>query len=204
MAVEQARGCGFRKVGGLYLCADGPGMDCCKLPIIFKTCPTCGSGVKQTRGFQWIDPRPWVKPGNCTSELSEFCALAHPERLGDRVGLLWIGAEFYPTPGDFTWEALQMGVSRRLRGVPRGFEAGKTWVWLAHPRIQKDGEEWLGGVFQAIRPDRLEKIVTDIEACDADEMAKLAAAGITPVIVPHDDPDHRGKDAEPAEQPMLH
>ena len=40
MAVEAARGCGWRKVGGLYLCSPpGIHVQCDRLPYDLKVCP---------------------------------------------------------------------------------------------------------------------------------------------------------------------
>jgi hypothetical protein len=121
MARESRRACGYRKVGGLYLCSGGLGAPCCKLPIPLQICPTCNGGIKQTRGFQWIDPAPWLR-GACTDK--DLCPAANPETLGERVGLIWIGAQFYPTPASFMTEAEAMGVSRRITAVPRTFKFG--------------------------------------------------------------------------------
>lgn len=56
-SLESARGCGYRKEGGLYLVAGNDGVPCGRLPIPLKRCPCCGEGVKFTRGVTWIDPR---------------------------------------------------------------------------------------------------------------------------------------------------
>jgi len=205
MATESRRACGYRKVGGLYLVSTQFGAPCCKLPLALHVCPTCNSGVKQTRAWQWIDPRPWLA-GECRSYGPVPCPAARPALLGERVGLLWIGAQFYPTPEDFSVEATRMGVSRRILAVPRGFKLGTTWVFLAHPRVMRsiDAETgevvWKPGIFKIFRPTAIEKIVTATQAEDTEEMARLEKAGITPVVVPDDDRDHRGSvyDAEPA------
>jgi hypothetical protein len=161
------------------------------LPIDLHVCPTCNGGIKQTRGWQWIDPQPWLT-GEC-SHVEQSCPAVDPRGLGNRVGLLWIGAQFYPMPADFIAEAAVMGVSRRITAVPRGFELGKTWVFFAHPKIkQTTNGDWIGGVFRVFKPDRIEKIVTETQAEDTASMEKLADAGITPVIVPDDDRDHQG------------
>jgi hypothetical protein len=55
-----------------------------------------------------------------------------------------------------------------------------------------DKPEWVGGVFQIFKSTRIEKIVTESQADDEEAMAKLARAGITPIVVPDDDRDHRG------------
>lgn len=45
---------------------------------------------------------------------------------------MWVGAKFY-TPEGFTKEAMQLGPSKRVPWpLPRWFELGKTWVFLAH------------------------------------------------------------------------
>lgn len=199
MAIEKRRGCGFRKVGGLYLVGERlDGMACCKLPIRLHVCPTCNSGIKQTRGWQWLDPGPWLA-GPCARGMPEaaICPAADPARLGDRVGLLWVGAKFYPTPHDFMIEAQELGPSRRIKAVPRGFKAGETWVFLAHPKVNRiiddEGKEhWEGGVFRIFKPSRIEKIITQSQSEDIDAMADLEALGITPVIVPDNDRDHQG------------
>jgi hypothetical protein len=218
MAVEQARGCGHRKVGGLYLVCDAPGAPCCKIPFELHVCPTCNQGIKQSRGWQWIDPRPWSK-GPCTTpqavwRKSARCPLADPDKLGDKVGLIWIGAEYYATPADFMAEAHKMGISRRIKAVPRGFKLGEHWVFLAHPRLRSvtvsyeatpmhTALEWIAGVFQVIRPTRIEKIITDVQANDREEFKKLIDAGITPVIVPADDPDHAARGSKAMEAELI-
>jgi hypothetical protein len=161
------------------------------LPIELHVCPTCNGGIKQTRGWQWINPQPWLT-GECT-RAERTCPAANPEGLGKRVGLLWIGARFYPTPANFMTEARTLGVSRRITAVPRGFELGKSWVFLAHPKIKQTANgDWIGGVFHVFQPERIEKLITETQAQDVNEMDKLVEAGITPVIVPDDDRDHQG------------
>lgn len=213
MAVEKRRACGFRKVGGLYLVSEGLGAPCCKMPILLHICPTCNHGIKQSRGWTWIDPKPFTA-GACASQPAEpfattlqlltggpLCTLAPNtcNPLSDKVGLLWIGEAFYKTPSAFQIEAAEMGVSRRITAVPRGFEVGKHWVFLAHPKVKEnppanpgDDVTWTPGVFRIFKPTAIEKILTESMAQDADEMAKLAKAGITPVIVPDNDRDHQG------------
>ena len=217
MAREARRACGYRKVGGLYLVSDGQGAPCCKLPIILGICPTCGAGIKQTRGWTWIDPQPWLK-GPCTEggamgdPLRIYCPAANPQKLGERVGLLWIGAQFYPTPQHFQAEAQAMGVSRRITAVPRNFKVGEHWVFFAHPKVKlvfdpTNGSEgkWLPGIFRMFMPSRIEKIITQTMSEDAELMADLAQRNITPVIVPDDDKDHQGSvyDGDASDLPLF-
>lgn len=135
MAIEARRGCGFRKVGGLYLVSDGRGVVCDRLPISLEVCPTCGHGIKQARGWTWVDPAALVGGvhPNCTDEFPCPLCMA-PHTLGPRAGLLWIGERFYRTVREFDREAAELGISRRIGAVPRGFKCGETWVLFAHPK----------------------------------------------------------------------
>jgi hypothetical protein len=132
MAVEAKRGCGYRKVGGLYLVDEGSGMPCCKMPLALNVCPCCGGGIKQARGWTWIDAGKMFGGAKCEAALP-ICPAARPELMG-RVGLIWIGESFYPRPVDFLNEAATMGISRRMSAVPREYKAGETWVMFAHPK----------------------------------------------------------------------
>lgn len=190
MAIEPRRGCGYRKVGGLYLVGDGPSAECCRLPLRLTVCPCCSAGIKQTRGWTWINPV--LMFGESYRPDCNVCPAGNPARMGERAGLLWIGERFYATPEHFNAEARALGISRRIAAVPRGFKVGETWVLLAHPKACKpDAEGHTAGVFRIFRPSRIEKILTQSQATE-EELDKLRERGITPVIVPDDDPDHQG------------
>jgi hypothetical protein len=202
MAVEAKRGCGYRKVGGIYIVSDPGGFGCCSLPLELSICPCCGGGIKQARGFTWVNPgllfqkNEPLKPG-CNA----VCPVANPASMGERAGLLWVGERFYPTPAAFDREAGTLGISKRVAALPRGFKVGETFVLLAHPKavlreVEAAGElvpklEHRPGVFRIFRPSRVEKILNQSMATEA-ELERLKKAGITPVIVPDDDPDHMG------------
>jgi hypothetical protein len=224
VAIEARRGCGFRKVGGLYLVSDGRAVVCDRLPILLEVCPTCGHGIKHARGWTWVDPAAivgGVHP-HCTDAFPCPLCMA-PHELGERAGLLWIGERFYRTPREFDREAAALGVSRRISTVPRGFKIGETWILFAHPKAlatplhcgkcgalmrAKRGDERAGvelhcpwcshkepafrpGIFKVWRPQRIEVILLDSQR--GSELARdYEAAGITPVYVPDDDPDHHG------------
>lgn len=149
MAVEAKRGCGYRKAGGLYMVGGGVGIPCDRLPFELTCCPTCSQGVKQARGWTWIDvakffqgphllpigegsvaPPEKLWPCYC----NDFCPLCRkPEAMG-KAGLLWIGEKFYKTPDKFIAEGVSLGFSRRIKAVPQGFKIGETWVMLAHAK----------------------------------------------------------------------
>jgi hypothetical protein len=224
MAVEAKRGCGYRKVGGLYLVGGGGGINCDRLPIALEICNCCGQGIKQTRGWTWVDiaalvggdhgnlhptdsgPNMYFVPCGC----APFCPLCHNTKAMGRGGLLWIGAQFYPTIEHFEAEAKHLGVSRRITSLPRGFEIGKTWVLFAHARgiIKPQGDlvaKYVPAIFRVWKPERVERIYKESdrngEAAQADEKR-----GIVPVFVPDSDRDHQGtcydKDEEPGGAPI--
>lgn len=205
-SVESRRGCGFRKPGGLYLVADGLLVACPKLPITLDVCPTCSGGIKPARGWTWVDGDVLLQPGPHGERYHEGCMLSRP--LG-RCGLLWIGGSFYPTPADWTREANKMGVSRRLTGIPRGLELGKTVVLVAHREGSNrpcpvECEEGMAGspgpcgtcggggrikapaIFHAFVPRAIEYVVKGDES--EEEMDRLAARGIEFVDVVQEQP----------------
>lgn len=148
MAVEAKRGCGFRKVGGIYMVGGGIGIPCDRLPFELTVCSCCGQGIKQARGWTWVDvaklfqgPHVIEKtPNGDPCECSSACPLCrHPETMG-RAGLLWVGEKFYKTPGQFVKEGVELGFSRRIKAVPQGFKIGETWVLLAHAKAVLDAE----------------------------------------------------------------
>jgi hypothetical protein len=208
---ERKRGCGFRKAGGTYLISEGEGRGCGRLPIALNVCPTCGSGIKQTRGWTWINGAKLAETEHCAvadRPECKSCPMHNDVSTMEKVGLLWIGEAFYKTAADFTLEAQQMGISRRISTVPRDFVVGETWVWLAHPKhvknpepppvldpALKDDEEavaqheedlaayrpMLPAVFRMFRPQRIEYVCTGKETTE--EVDALVKRGLTPVLV---------------------
>lgn len=233
MAVEAKRGCGYRKVGGLYMVSGKLSAPCGRLPLEVHVCPTCKGGIKQTRGWTWVDAAALLASApTCREQIAameqwganapacDHCPASPPHlaAMGKSVGLVWVGGSFYPEAADFMREASELGVSRRIPAVPRGFKLGETWVLIAHPKAitrrpatedeqrelddsirqaLADGEPVPGGlvrkgVITMFKPIAIEKIVTETQSQDAAAMAELAAKGITPVVVPDDDKDHQG------------
>jgi len=199
MAIETRRGCGYRKVGGKYLVADGLAVPCHRIPFLLRVCPTCSAGIKPARGWTWIRPA-LLDPscgldGHIDLEHCLKCVICSPSLLGERAGLLWIGEKFYPGPQDFGLEAAKLGVSRRVAQIPRGFEVGKTWVLLAHRRALDPavpGEPSVAGIVFVFRPTHIELILRQSEATP-ERIAQELAHGITVVAVPDGDPDHDPK-----------
>jgi hypothetical protein len=189
--IESARGCGYRKKGGIYLCSDGLGAPCGKLPIPLTVCPCCGAGIKFTRGFTWISSALFdavnCNNGNCKS-FGQGCPLAQRQSNWP-LGLLWVGEKYYQTADHFTREADAMGVSKRIATVPHNFEVGKTWIALAHIKassvINETGNLMFGpGIFRLFRPARIEYIVIGTET--PEQLEALEKRGFTLIDVIRD------------------
>lgn len=180
---EGKRGCGYRKPGGLYLRFDGSGRACGRLPLPLRVCPTCGAGIKPTRGWQWIDSAPYIRNNPCRTP--EECGGCPMNGDMGKVGLIWVGEAFYPTPEEFIREGDTMGISRRIAAVPRGFVIGETWVWMAHRKTAINPAHPAGprepAVFRVFRPSRIEYVVRDDDP--EDKLQRLVDRGITLVKV---------------------
>lgn len=233
MAIEAKRGCGYRKINGIYLVGGGIGVPCDRLPILLDICSCCGQGIKQARGWTWVNVDkliggPHITKTSYSSDFlvrkleTEFCPehrtcplCGRPQEIG-RAGLLWIGESFYPTPQDFIREGIELGFSRRIRTVPRGFQPGETYVLLAHPKactVEESLSDMFPdemvtrqkpGIFYVWLPQRIEKILLESQR-DSEEIEDLRKRGITPVFVPDSDLDHQGSvyDKEEKDGPRL-
>ena len=84
-----------------------------------------------------------------------------------------------------------MGISRRIRNVPRDFKLGETWVFLGHPKAILEWQEIDGkteavrlpGIETVFRPTGIEYVIRDGEENDDARMQSLLDRGITPVRV---------------------
>lgn len=206
MAVEPRRGCGYRKVGGLYLVGGGMAAPCGKLPLPLSVCPACGGGIKPSRGFTWVNPSLLFLSGPCGDSdggwgRCNMCPLLIPSGMGSSAGLLWCGERFYPTPEHFELEARTMGVSRRINCVPRGFEIGKTWVLMAH-RLCRLPTGIGAAVFYVFLPRAVEIVL--VESARNTQLEQTARDdGLTPVFVPDSDTDHFGSAYDEVTQTQL-
>jgi hypothetical protein len=214
MAVEPRRLCGWRRVGGLYLCGSYVSVSCDRLPYPLETCPVCGGGIKVSRGFTRINPYQLFGNHNGCKDQLRPCFMCDPR---DEVAfIMGVGEKFYKTPGDFLEEAHRLGVSKRIPFIPKELELGKTVIYLAHPKaievkepvalqqamsileesetkqprlLETEKVEKRLGIFTAFIPQRIEKLVWQSEATP-EELEKLEKRGIKPVIVPDGDKDH--------------
>lgn len=177
---------------------DGIGKVCGALPIELTVCPTCHQGIKPARGWTWINIADLVEKRGCHYQEDPAkgcgnCPIADAQI--QMAGLLWVGEKFYKTPGDFATEASEMGISRRIAMVPRGFKIGETWVALAHRKaipVKSDlGEdlkqgkgptqEFKPGIFHLFKPSRVEYVVKSDD--DEEKLEKLEKRGFTLVKV---------------------
>jgi len=196
MATEKRRGCGYRKVGGLYLVGEGFAVSCDRLPYILDVCPTCNQGIKPSLGFTWIKGNNFFKD-DCKNNFSEchpFCKICFPQQL-DKVGLMWVGNRFY-TPESFIKESREMGVSKRIAHIPKDLKSG-DFVLLAHREagtvtLENLTIQKVPAIFYGFTVTRIEKIITESESKDEKAMEELKKRSITPVVVSDEDKDHQG------------
>jgi hypothetical protein len=220
VVVEEQRGCGYRKPAkdgvGVYLVGPELSAPCGRLPFDLVACPVCGGGVHASRGWTWIEPRklfrlpqqscdthPVTDSGLTGAAMGMRCAycamgLGMPE---GRHGLIWIGEKFYPTPADYLAEARKMGLSRKIKAVPKGFKLGETVVYLAHrfaalkekldehgnSVLDKHGEPLLNGVpgvFATFRPTGIDLVVADADKVPekAEKLAEQYGARVIQVV----------------------
>jgi len=198
---EGKRGCGWRKVGGLYLIDKGEGQECARLPIPCEICHCCGRGIKPARGWTWVDGDEILRASpecpdrgkpNC-----ESCLVHNFVRHGvGRVGLIWIGEKFYPTINDYINEVDVVGDSRRISMVPKDFAVNETYVFLAHRKaIINKGEvpdyvgvtlEYTPGIFRIIKPERIEVVVDGTESDE--KIDAYIKRGLSPVLIERIEP----------------
>lgn len=178
------------------------------MPIPLDVCPCCGEGIKPARGWTWIEPAPFLDKKECKfkgTPQEKNCAGCPMHQPPKRVGLLWIGEKFYPTPEAWQEESQRLGVSRRIASIPKGFELGRDWVYVAHrktipgaslpekdcPLCQGSGITTAHGskcrctygpaIFHAFKPDRIEYVTKGDET--EEQLADMVKRHITPVKV---------------------
>lgn len=206
MAIETRRGCGFRKVGALYLCGSGITISCDRLPFPIEYCPVCGSGIKFTQGFTWIDWLEFAGIHDSCKDKHLMCSVCVPNIHPQPYGLMWVGEAYY-SPEHFIKEALEMGVSKRIAFIPKELKLGETVVLLAHKKaIGRFDEEavWQDypGIFYAFKPTTIEMPIWKSELTD-EKVEELTKRGITPISIPDGDVDHSDEKTTIALDPVT-
>ena len=200
MAQEAKRGCGFRKMNGLYLVGGYIGVPCDRLPLEVGACPVCGEGIKLMRSVKEVNPlKLFGRHGGCGDQ-ARPCFVCDPR---DEVAfIMGVGSRYY-TPQSFLEEARQMGVSKRIPAMPKKLKLGETVVYLAHPKaievpptVQPDSlaalldkTKYRLGIICAFIPQRVEKILWRSQASE-EVLKDLERRNITPVLF-YGDPDHK-------------
>lgn len=182
---DSERGCGWRKSGGIYLIGGNLMASCGKLPIPLTVCPCCHAGIKPTRGFTWVGSALVINSPCRNKTCGIPCRNCPPfDGSQEKLGLIWVGGSFYPTPEAFMREAREQGISRRIPAVPKDFIVGESWVLLAHregmpnpdkPRPAASGDEYTAfpndpdvpdyvpAIFSAFLPRSIEYVVDGTE-----------------------------------------
>lgn len=214
MAQEAIRGCGYRKVGGLYLCGEYISVPCDRLPYPLDVCPVCGEGIKVSRGFTKVNPLRLFGYHQPCSDRTRPCFICDPK--DEPAFIMGVGERYYKSPGDFQEEAHWLGVSKRIPFIPKDLECRKTIVYLAHPKacpvsesvalqhalaivdkgnteqprfVDSERVEYKLGIFSAFIPYRVENLIWEHDATP-ETLERLHKRGITPIIIKDGDLDH--------------
>lgn len=190
---QYTRGCGVRKVGGLYIyCAPGVAAHCYRMPMpLPEACPCCGEEIRFLRSVRMINPlKLW---GNCNKTTEEHpchkhnCYACFPP---EKAGLMWVGKEY--TPEQFIKESFEIGTSKRIPAIPKNLKVGDR-LFLAHhealPEVDADGIPNItrDGVFYATTITEFHQIVSEKQAQDEEYIDNIIKKGITPVLEISDD-----------------
>lgn len=162
---EEKRGCGYRKIGGLYLTGD-PGITliCDGLPLALEPCGCCGFVPPFSRNLQKIQAQyisQAEKKKHTTINVDELAQGIEHRDLSVIVGEsmkcscppdcpicstvrgflehepfgLMFVGKKFYSPRSFIQEAENMGVCKRIPDVPKWLRLGETWVLLAHYEV---------------------------------------------------------------------
>lgn len=203
MAVEGARGCGYRQVGGLYLVGSRYWSTCDRLKLEIPVCNCCGETPRPNRGIQVINAFRMFSDHRDEQECNDrrTCKVCYPadnRHRSHKDYLIWVGREYY-TEGEFSAEAELQGISRRIPHIPYELKIGMSVIYLAmRGNINRgtgssgDGSRMItaNGIFMAFAPERLELLIWESEATDI-YIENLAERNITAIIIPDGDEDHK-------------
>ncbi len=159
------------------------------------TCDKCNRPLLHPiRGIQKFNPNQVF--GECTgfitgcdscgaSRVSGMLPLCNPPAKGY---IIWVGEAYYDTPDTFLNEAIEMGISRKIRAVPKDLKIG-DYVYVGFRKAvptDETGRDGLRifapGVFSVFPVRRIEKLLTEEQQQDQTYISRLVEKGITPVV----------------------
>lgn len=114
MAVESKRGCGYRKVGGMYLVGGVISAPCDRLPYPLNVCPVCNQGIKVGRAF--TEKIPYDLFGihkNCQDSIIP-CPMCHPHKNRTGIIMNWIKLLRYIFDRSYRVQRRAIKIRRRI------------------------------------------------------------------------------------------
>jgi hypothetical protein len=192
--VEGARGCGYRKEGGLYLVSGQPSEPCPLIPYPLESCPHCGSGIKPSRSFTWITPSVIIPASEHGLSLhNDACPLGTARRFSDGTGVAGFAAINFRDHGHkmgeragLIWVGVVLAHRKAIRVIE---EATITGVSMTERGSEVDGtvdkESFVPGAITMFRPHAIEYVVKGTET--EEEIEALEKRGLTLVKVVRDD-----------------
>lgn len=208
--VESERGCGYRTVGGVYLCSSAGDAVCDALPVVIDSCPCCDFNVKQSRSMQPVHVgylASKLKDHTCNESFKcPVCYFVNEYpfhktlrkvdkkklRVPEVFYLMFVSRNFY-SPKSFIEEAKTLGISKRIAPncLPKKFRVGKDFVFLAHRDVPFVAKLEAGSlvaepvykraIFHVFRPDRLELLLW--KGTSSETIREYEDAGYTVVLV---------------------
>lgn len=126
------------------------------------------------------------RPENC-----ERCPMAGGA-MPERALLMWVGEKFYPTTQTFLAEAAEMGISKRLGALPRGWKPGDV-VYLAHPKaVMPWHRGWVAPAGREVDGESLPLLQADPDYIPANDAMPGVFSAFVPaleVVVDTDNPE---------------
>lgn len=182
-----ARGCGLRQQGGFYATGDMPGITSNFFPKSLEC--ACGLQiVRPSRSCQSLFPGKIWPSLTIAGNSSGMC---FPDK-NEKVWAVTVDTRGYPTPQDWINEGKTAGISRRLNnGLPKGFEIGKSVMFVIHGKAfnNLDGT-YSPGFIASFVPKEIQYVVTGKEP--ESYLRSLAKKGITLVNVTNSRPPKNG------------
>jgi hypothetical protein len=197
MSIEDERLAGFRHVHNMYLVSHkNITLKCDRFPLEVSFCPTCGSGIKFSRGLALINPVKLLgEHKSCTCPST--CPVCHPKNT--TAFTTGIGGKFYDRLDSFVREATDIGVSKTVHNIPRTLTLNKTGVYVIYRDVNAltlDSQQNMNHnkhesfyIVAYFIPEALEYLMWESEINDRTK-SSAERRHITIIPVPDGDKDH--------------